>query len=74
MSVGLDKLQHIVALMMENRSFDHMLGLLKKEIPDIRGVMGGDYFKSHHGECRYACDRWSFVSGAICNRSWSQFY
>ena len=29
MAPGLDKLQHIVVLMMENRSFDHMLGSLK---------------------------------------------
>ena len=26
MTVGVDKLRHIVVLMMENRSFDHMLG------------------------------------------------
>src|SRR5580698_1590086 len=44
MSTGLDNLKHIVVLMMENRSFDHMLGFLKKEIPDLRGVQGGDYF------------------------------
>jgi phospholipase C len=34
MPVGLDKLQHIVVLMMENRSFDHMLGSL----PGIGGL------------------------------------
>jgi phospholipase C len=44
MSTGLDNLKHVVVLMMENRSFDHMLGFLKKEIPDIRGIVGGDYF------------------------------
>lgn len=38
------KIKHIVVLMMENRSFDHMLGFLKNEIPDIRGVIGNDYF------------------------------
>ena len=27
MPPGLDSLKHIVVLMMENRSFDHMLGL-----------------------------------------------
>jgi phospholipase C len=44
MSTGLDNLKHIVVLMMENRSFDHMLSFLKKAIPDLRGVLGGDYF------------------------------
>ncbi|PYT70750.1 MAG: hypothetical protein DMG39_14870 [Acidobacteria bacterium] len=39
-----DKIKHIVVLMMENRSFDHLLGLLKTEIPDVRGVLGNDYF------------------------------
>jgi phospholipase C len=37
-------IKHIVVLMMENRSFDHMLGLMKHEDPSIRGVVGGDYF------------------------------
>lgn len=30
MSKGLDGLKHIVVLVMENRSFDHMVGGLKK--------------------------------------------
>ena len=34
MPTGLDRLQHIVVLMMENRSFDHMLGSL----PGIGGI------------------------------------
>jgi len=38
MPPGLDKLQHIVVLMMENRSFDHMLGSLKAVNPNIDGV------------------------------------
>ncbi len=38
MPTGLDKLQHIVVLMMENRSFDHMLGSLKAVNPAIDGV------------------------------------
>src|SRR5438093_7262196 len=37
------RMKHLVVLMMENRSFDHMLGLLKAENPDIRGVAPGDY-------------------------------
>src|SRR4051812_23570894 len=32
---GLDNLQHLVVLMMENRSFDHMLGGLKSAHPGI---------------------------------------
>lgn len=29
------KIKHIIVLMMENRSFDHMLGLMKLENPAI---------------------------------------
>ena len=32
--------QHIVVLMLENRSFDHMLGYMKSEIPGLDGVDG----------------------------------
>ena len=42
MSQGLDKLKHIVVLMMENRSFDHMLGGLKKRNPKINGLNGDE--------------------------------
>jgi phospholipase C len=35
---GLDNLKHIVVLMMENRSFDHMLGSLAAVDPRIDGV------------------------------------
>jgi phospholipase C len=38
MPVGLDNLKHIVVLMMENRSFDHMLGSLKAVDSRIDGV------------------------------------
>src|SRR5216684_4302080 len=38
MSKGTDNLKHVVVLMMENRSFDHMLGALKKQDPRIDGV------------------------------------
>src|SRR5258707_2572824 len=37
-------IKHIVVVMMENRSFDHVLGLMKQENPEIRGVLGDDYF------------------------------
>jgi phospholipase C len=37
MPPGLDNLKHLVVLMMENRSFDHMLGGLWKENNAIDG-------------------------------------
>jgi phospholipase C len=33
--------RHIVVLMLENRSFDHMVGVLQQSIPDIDGVPAG---------------------------------
>lgn len=42
MSAGLDNLKHIVVLMMENRSFDHMLGALKTQDPRINGLTGNE--------------------------------
>lgn len=32
-------IDHLVVLMLENRSFDHMLGFLKKDIPQINGCL-----------------------------------
>lgn len=40
---GNPNIQHIVVLMMENRSFDHILGFMKRENVDIDGVVGDDY-------------------------------
>ncbi len=40
MPPGLDKLKHLVVLMLENRSFDHMLGALKAVDPRIDGLDG----------------------------------
>ena len=40
MPPGLDNLKHLVVLMMENRSFDHMLGALKAQDPRIDGLTG----------------------------------
>jgi phospholipase C len=37
---GIKNLQHVVVLMMENRSFDHMLGALKTKNPAIDGLDG----------------------------------
>jgi phospholipase C len=39
---GLDRLEHVVVLMMENRSFDHMLGGLKAADPRIDGLSGAE--------------------------------
>ncbi len=41
MPPGLDNLRHIVVLMMENRSFDHMLGSLTAVNPQIDGIKAG---------------------------------
>src|SRR3981189_1813808 len=38
MPPGLDQLKHIVVLMMENRSFDHMLGSLTERDSRIDGI------------------------------------
>ncbi|HET6181899.1 MAG TPA: alkaline phosphatase family protein [Candidatus Sulfotelmatobacter sp.] len=46
MAPGLDKLQHIVVLMMENRSFDHMLGSLKAVNPKIDGIVAADPYNN----------------------------
>ncbi len=42
MATGLDKLKHIVVLMMSGRSFDHMLGGLKTSCPRINGLTGNE--------------------------------
>jgi phospholipase C len=40
---SLEKIQHIVVLMMENRSFDHMLGYLRNDgMPEVRGLVGNE--------------------------------
>lgn len=39
---GLASLKHIVVLMMENRSFDHMLGYLKQDWPELDGLNGNE--------------------------------
>lgn len=42
MSAGLSNLKHIVVLMMENRSFDHMLGYAKSAAWSIEGLSATD--------------------------------
>src|SRR5262245_47276286 len=43
MPAGLDQLKHIVVLMMENRSFDHMLGGLRAVDKNINGLTGQEF-------------------------------
>ena len=49
MPAGLDQLKHVVVLMMENRSFDHMLGSLKKVNQAIDGLNGDEWNPDHDG-------------------------
>lgn len=49
MAKGLDNLKHIVVLMMENRSFDHMLGGLKTTNPKINGLNGDEWNPDTNG-------------------------
>ena len=46
---GLDNIDHIVVLMLENRSFDHMLGFLKRDDPRIDGLNGEETIPSAPG-------------------------
>src|ERR1700755_2296986 len=57
MSVGLSKLKHLVVLMMENRSFDHMLGGLslvmengQKKYPGVNGLTGKESNPDSNGK------------------------
>ncbi len=46
MSTGtpLDGIEHIVVVMMENRSFDHMLGYLRNDgMPEVNGLTGDEF-------------------------------
>ena len=42
MAQGIDALRHIVVLMLEDRSFDHMLGSLKRTHANIDGLKGDE--------------------------------
>ena len=35
--------QHVVVLMLENRSFDHMVGYMKSQIPSLNGLDGTEW-------------------------------
>jgi len=56
-SSGLERIEHIVVLLLENRSFDHMLGYLSLEggrsdvdglRPGMANACGGVRFPVHH--------------------------
>eukprot|EP00050_Salpingoeca_kvevrii_P006263 m.288336 g.288336 ORF g.288336 m.288336 type:complete len:486 (+) comp11952_c0_seq1:1207-2664(+) len=38
-----NKIKHVVVTMLENRSFDHVLGFLRRDNPDIDGLTGKEY-------------------------------
>jgi phosphoesterase family protein/ASPM-SPD-2-Hydin domain-containing protein len=46
-------IEHIVVLVMENRSFDHMLGYLKAENPELDGVPGDGAFANQYAGRSY---------------------
>src|SRR5215475_6717328 len=50
MTAGLDNLKHIVVLMMENRSFDHMLGFAATPTWQIDGLTGQEKNRDSTGE------------------------
>jgi len=50
MTPGQQQLEHLVVLMMENRSFDHMLGGLKAINPDIDALNGDESNQDTTGE------------------------
>ena len=47
---AIQNLQHVVVLMMENRSFDHMLGALHATNPAIDGLTGHETNPDSTGE------------------------
>src|SRR5260370_2018310 len=60
---GLDNLKHVVVLMMENRSFDHMLGYAQSDQWKIDGLKGNETNLDSQGgaaqvssDARYAGD------------------
>ena len=56
MAAGLDNLKHIVVLMMENRSFDHMLGFAQSDAWQIDGLKGDESNADSQGEIATVSD------------------
>ncbi len=74
---GLDNLRHIVILMMENRSFDHMLGGLSlvmqsgaKKYPKINGLTGNESNFDMNGAMVFsAAPLWDRAASQTCKGS-----
>jgi len=49
-STGSDSIQHVILLMLENHSFDQMLGDLKRIYPEMDGVDQGDLKSNPNGK------------------------
>ena len=58
---GLDNLKHIVVLMMENRSFDHMLGFAQSPEWPIDGLKGNEFNKDSAGGTATVSDDANFA-------------
>ena len=70
---GHPRIKHIVVLMMENRSFDHMFGLMMDEIPGLRGVRSGEWTNVDDKGNVHRADRRRGVPGAAPRRSAARF-
>ena len=76
---NLGKVDHIIVVMMENRSFDHMLGYLKLtgSNPEVDGLTGNEFNRGPTGQqfqvnrlptTQFACDLghgWTDVAGPL---------
>src|SRR5438552_13624740 len=47
-----DPSRHVVALMLENHSFDQMLGALRAELPDLEGIDPASPGRNRDGDGR----------------------
>ena len=63
MPTAADLVQHVVVLMLENRSFDHMLGYIKSEIPLVNGLNGTAW----NPDERPGAELGSFFCGLFCS-------
>jgi phospholipase C len=61
MPPGLDALEHIVVLMMENRSFDHLLGGLTAANPEIDGLTGSEWNPDPNGNKVYVAAKAEYM-------------
>ena len=73
MATGLDRLKHIVVLMMENRSFDHMLGSLKAVNPKIDGLDRAEPIRTQRAQNPVPGAAAGRVSGTARSRSRPSF-